>query len=277
MRAAALATLALLLEPVAHGEVISGKSEANAQGFQFLGKFCYDHVAGSKGQPVQQMKLEVSMSLDDTMIHNDNRPGVGLNAKWYVLVYDDEHLWCERHDNATHKNICPLGCHDDGAVCSGTPTFIRGFEPVMDAVKDNNRRMCRADGKKDKAGVCSGGGDPKEALSCKDRISGWATSERMEVVWSGADMWTPDPVYIKNSQVSTSLLPQHKEGLLVPRASRFLVLTPPDPRGCSATARSTSSSRARTACRSGRARPGASTSPTAMAGGGPSSGQTSRA
>jgi len=57
-----------------------------------------------------------------------------------------------------------------------------------------------ADGKPDKAGICTGSGDPKVPLLCNDRISNFSRSEKLEVKWGGDDMWKPDPIYIQNSQ-----------------------------------------------------------------------------
>jgi hypothetical protein len=153
----------------AGSEVVSGESEDNTQGFQYLGKFVYEHTrafnASGADIDTQKMRIEVELELgDDGKIRH---PGP---TNWVVLLYDDEETQCSSVED------CPAGCHkdEDAKICSGTPVVVKGFETVMYAVKHGKQLPYRENG------VIQSDKPPKQLL-CEDLLG--ARSERFDVKW----------------------------------------------------------------------------------------------
>lgn len=194
MRAAvAVCTLAALLTG-AGSEVVSGESEANKVGFQYLGKFVYEHVKGKEANgtyaPTQQMRIEIQLTRHQGKGSPSIRP-----ENWVVLLYDDETSWC----GGSHEgqaDSCPQGCKHDGDTCSGTADVTKGFEAVMESVKacDDKGTHCHLpyteNGK-----IQS---DKGPSLECEDRIK--ANAEMFKVKWNadGGYMYGPESRFIQN-------------------------------------------------------------------------------
>lgn len=138
----------------ADGEVRSGESQNNKQGFQYLAKFVYEMHPNNTGTQDTEMRFEVSLELDASEIPWEHKP------KWRVLIYDDEEVQCEFNDNT-----CPKGCvlSKDGKTCSGVPEAIKGYESVVNAIENDNTRPYMVNGKK-KDG-------PSQPLTCEQRIA----------------------------------------------------------------------------------------------------------
>jgi len=152
----------------AGSEVVSGESEDNDEGFQYLAKFVYEYARAynSSGAEIdtQQMRIEVTLELgDDDKIRADHRP-----QNWVVLLYDDEETQC------SSVTQCPAGCHKDAKTCSGTPDAVKGFETVMYAVRHHKQLPYMENG------VIQSDKPPKQLL-CDDILD--ARAERFDVKW----------------------------------------------------------------------------------------------
>ncbi len=166
---AACCAVAVLFRGVG-SEVVSGESEDNTHGFQYLGKFVYEYARAfnQSGAEIdtQQMRMEVTLTLDD----DGKIPVTHPPTNWVVLLYDDEEGQCSSVEN------CPAGCQKDAKAktCSGTADAVKGFQPVMYAVKHGNKVPYMENGVIDK-------NKPAKQLLCEDLLN--ARSERFDVKW----------------------------------------------------------------------------------------------